>query len=454
MVFLFSLLALPLLARLGLAGQAADFNLSKAEFEKHNCDDSCQSIIASQIQRDVGVVGIDFDYDFYATPSNLSDSEPGDVLKFKVMNATARQYKTGTTVYLFMYTTIDLDGKKVPSSGFIAFPYEAGLMSDPNSKSSCRVFPLVAFAHGTSGVWPGCAPSNGLVLGHLDTWQPLIARGYAVVATDYAGLGNNYTTHKYLSMQAQATDTYYSVVAARKLFGNVLSREWVSAGHSQGGGAVWKLAESDYVRNDTNYLGTVAMAPATFIAESLEASRNNPGSAGYLPLATIAISRVFPDYKAMVLTPEFTNRAALATEGQYCVYPMLSLAQGLPYDQLVSKQGAQRDAQYLQKWQDQQAPAQGARSPAPILVIQGLNDTTVAPVVTKNAFQMSCKAGNLIHMSLYPGMEHEPVLPAAEPEWLTWIDWRFQGGQYSHGGCVEVTRMPFDPKDMKTNQGQ
>ncbi|PHH62612.1 hypothetical protein CDD81_6846 [Ophiocordyceps australis] len=446
------LFGLALLARVGLAGQAADYNISKQEFESHNCDEACQSTIAEAIANEVDVIGADnFDYDFYATPSNFSGSEPGDVLKLKAVQATAGDYKTGTRAFIFMYTTLDLDGSKVPATGFIAFPSGAGLMQSRNRKGSCDVFPLVAFAHGTTGVFAGCAPSNGLVQGHADAWQPLIARGYAVVATDYAGLGNNQTTHKYLSLTAQATDVYYSVVAARRLFGHVLSRQWISAGHSQGGGTVWKLAESDYVRNDECYLGTVAMAPATYFAEMLAAAEDNADSAGYLPLISIALSRAFAGFTPETMSALFAKRAELATQGQYCVVPMVSLARGLQYSQLVSKEGLAHDAPQIEKWQAEQSPALGARSPAPILVIQGLNDTTVAPKVTVHATRESCKAGNTVRLSLYPGMEHESVLPASEPEWLTWIDWRFGGGQYSSSECVEEVRKPYSCKDCKTN---
>ncbi|EQK99888.1 prolyl aminopeptidase (secreted protein) [Ophiocordyceps sinensis CO18] len=103
------------------------------------------------------------------------------------------------------------------------------------------------------------------------------------------------------------------------------------------------------------------------------------------------------------------------------------------------------------------APAQGARgrSPAPVLVLQGLNDTAVLPPTTMAAVESSCReGGNEIHLSLYPGLEHSPLLQAGAPEWLGWIDARFDAaaanrasapaGRGAKGGkCSWRTREAF-----------
>jgi hypothetical protein len=109
---------------------------------------------------------------------------------------------------------------KIPVTGFIAFPYA--------SRLSGHVYPAIAYAHGTSGVFRGCAPSAMPSLYEYGSWAFLVSRGYAVIATDYAGLGNNYTAHQYQASPAQAHDLYYSLAAARKLFGHALTDEWTS----------------------------------------------------------------------------------------------------------------------------------------------------------------------------------------------------------------------------------
>jgi len=100
------------------------------------------------------------------------------------------------------------------------------------------------------------------------SWSYLIKSGYAVIATDYAGLGNNYTGRPYSALAAHADDVFYSMAAARKILGSSLSAGWMSAGHSKGGGTVWSLAESPLLQKSSNiagnYLRTVAIAPGVF----------------------------------------------------------------------------------------------------------------------------------------------------------------------------------------------
>lgn len=451
------LLALSLgggLAGLASARQAANFNISAAEADAHGCGDTCQRILGLTSPADLDTVGADFDFDFYATAGNFSGSRPGDVLKLRPVNATARAFRAGTTAYRFQYTTVDLDGEPVPATGFIAFPYTAGMASfgsgSRNSSSGGAPdgrFPLAAFAHGTIGLFRGCAPSNGPSMFDYDSWQPLVARGYAVVATDYAGLGSNHTTHKYCSFGAHAGDVYYAVVAARKLFGGALSREWVSVGHSQGGGAAWKLAESPLVRNDTAYLGTVALSPATHVVDML--LDNAVTFPGYLPYLPLAVQRANPGYTETMLGEALRRRVAMAQAAQLCTNALMGLTFDLGREDLVSPAGVERDAPYLRDWQAAQAPALGARSPAPILVVQGLNDTSVLAATTQRAYERSCASGSEVHLSLYPGLEHSALPPAAEAEWLGWIDWRFAGGRYESRGCSKETKRPFDAEHVK-----
>ena len=67
-------------------------------------------------------------------------------------------------------------------------------------------------------------------------WEGLyeyVLMGYAVVATDYAGLGTQ-GRHAYLDMLSNGMDVIHSVPAARAAVPH-LSEKWVVVGHSQGG---------------------------------------------------------------------------------------------------------------------------------------------------------------------------------------------------------------------------
>lgn len=305
------------------------------------------------------------------------------------------------------------------------------------------MFPLVAYAHGTSGVYSGCAPSSGPALYDYDTWQLLVQRGYAVVATDYTGLGNNQTEHKYCSFPAQVKDVVHSVAAARKAMGDIFTKEWMAVGHSEGGGAVWKLAESEFVKADKTYLGTVSLAPATKIADMLENHIDLILQSGYLTLVAKALQRFSPSYKFTMLGDVQRQRMAIADSAQPCLAAQGVISVGLSREQVLSEEGLSADLALLKRWQSEMAPACGGRTSAPMLVVQGLNDTAVVPQVTHQSWQQACNDENEVHLSEYVALDHSPVTIGSAAEWLAWIDARFNGEKTS-GKCTQAQRVPLD----------
>ena len=81
--------------------------------------------------------------------------------------------------------------------------------------------------------------------------------GYAVVVSDYAGLGTSFP-YAALDLRSNALDVIYSVPAARAAVPGLGTR-WVAAGHSQGALVAVGLAEAEREIGDPNYLGAVAI---------------------------------------------------------------------------------------------------------------------------------------------------------------------------------------------------
>src|SRR6185437_8751422 len=85
---------------------------------------------------------------------------------------------------LVLYRSTSFDGKPIAVSGTVAIP-----KGNPPPGG----WPVVSWAHGTTGIADECAPtrlagdrSANYVRTELDTW---LSKGYAVVRTDYEGLG-------------------------------------------------------------------------------------------------------------------------------------------------------------------------------------------------------------------------------------------------------------------------
>ena len=87
------------------------------------------------------------------------------------------------------------------------------------------------------------------------------------------------------------------------------------------------------------------------------------------------------------------------------------------------------------------------KSKQPILVVQGLSDVLVLPEVTVTSYNASCGSGNEVHLQLYPGLDHDPLIPASSPSVLQWIDDRFADIETT-GRCSNETVMPFDSVHM------
>lgn len=190
---------------------AANFNISQSTATEYNCSGSCYENFRAALAADAASFGSTFDEVFYATAANFSSSRPGDLLKSTLINSShLSDIPSGTSAYRFQYVTECLDGTKLPATRFIAFPYA--------NRTGGHLYHPIAYAHGTSGVFRGCVPSAAPDLYDYGGLALLLERGYAIIATDYAGLGNNHTAHEYVASPAQANDVYYSVSAARKVF--------------------------------------------------------------------------------------------------------------------------------------------------------------------------------------------------------------------------------------------
>lgn len=122
----------------------------------------------------------------------ISNSKTGDLLRLHPVEPDLLDLLGGISTYKIEYTSVDPDDSTVPATAFVAFPFVQ--RGSP--------FNFVAFAHGTSSIFRSCAPSTSSSLHDYDTVIPLLSSGYVVVGTDYACLGNNYTSLEYTSARA------------------------------------------------------------------------------------------------------------------------------------------------------------------------------------------------------------------------------------------------------------
>ncbi|KAM0424428.1 hypothetical protein ACHAPT_010349 [Fusarium lateritium] len=442
---------LPTLQRVALlAALAASTVLADTPFpDSTTCDDDCQKQ-ASDAAAWISEQQSDPTFDFYKVPSTFSDKlAPGVVLKAEdTTNLTNYLVPSGLTMSRIIYTTENIDGKIIPASAYILWPYSA---YSANSNSKKQSMPMVAWAHGTTGTFKPCAPSSYKALQyHFQVPFALALQGIAVVAPDYAGLGisklpnGDTIPHPWVTAPAHANDLANAVTAARSAFSDLLDPKgsFVAMGHSQGGGAAWAFAERQAKKPLKGYQGTVAIAPVTRIFDDLAYFDDN-GQVAAVTFGQTAlidsVSKIYPEYNYTALTPKSYDRWHNVLAKVEGCFPLLPLVFGDLKPEEVAKAGWYKEA-IPQKWA-KRVEAGRKQFAGPLLVLNGDNDAVVRQEGVKAAVDDTC---NLVQKSrlkeslehvTYHAMDHFPVIQASQLKWMGWIKDRLSGKTVENRGC-------------------
>ena len=180
---------------------------------------------------------------------------------------TESSIATASESVLMTYKMLGVSGKEVQATALVFTPRTAAPVGG---------WPIVVWAHGTTGVADQCAPSRSAVDFNVRTMiTQLLAAGYVVVAPDYEGLGepSGKELHPFLNLKSESYAITDAVVAARNYLGSKVSKQWMAVGHSQGGHAA--LGAAQYAsRAQLDYKGTIAIAPASNLAAILQGGEN------------------------------------------------------------------------------------------------------------------------------------------------------------------------------------
>jgi hypothetical protein len=126
-------------------------------------------------------------------------------------------------------------------------------------------WPVVSWGHGAVGIADSCAPTNTGGIGgkYLAHW---LSQGYAVVATDYLGVGAE-RVQPYLDGRSEAHSMVDMVRAARAVE-PTLSSAWIAVGQSQGGqAAMFTAALATAYAPELDFRGTIATGVPSNIEE-------------------------------------------------------------------------------------------------------------------------------------------------------------------------------------------
>jgi len=327
---------------------------------------------------------------------------------------------------LVLYTSKGVSGKMVAVSGSIAIP---------KGKAPKGGWPVISYAHGTTGIADKCAPSRntkgGVADGYVSYTDPQMNQwlkaGYAVARTDYQGLGTP-GMHPFLVGVPEGRSVLDIVSASRQL-GLHLSNKYLIAGHSQGGhAALWAAGLASSYSKDIKLKGTVSYSPASnfkVIAGALAIySTANPLSA----LATLLVrgmSVAYPDVDPKQLLSDdflpYWDDTATDCLSELAVETKLG---GLAPANLI-RSGYDRTRMY--EILDAQNPA--VATSAPILLAQGTADSTVPQPLTDMLYPALVEKGDTVDYKLYPGVEHGAIVAAAENDAMSFFESHLPGGR-------------------------
>jgi len=350
--------------------------------------------------------------DFYSTPANLAASKPGELLRKESFSGYS--LPKGATAVRILYHSLDATGKDVATSGVVLIP--AGT-APPHG------WPVFAWAHGTSGVARQCAPSAMKDVYYGDEGlMPMVAAGFAVIATDYHGLGTE-GRHQYVNKVAQARDVIYAIPAAHAAV-HSLGAKWVADGHSQGGLAAWGVAEAEHDLRDPDYLGAVSVAGVAREADFFSHLGNTPGVGFYLAFMAAGIEARYPQFKPHDLLADdvLAHYDDVTTRG--CFYYGYATYAALPSGTLLRPhwQRSPWIHPFFEGNKVGNKPIDG-----PLFVVAGEADQTVPIEAVRAAVKQMCANKQPVTFRSYPGLDHDPTMEKSTPDQLAWIRARFAG---------------------------
>lgn len=365
--------------------------------------------------------------DFYTPPSPLPAGAPGDVLRYEPGEFYLDPIKLiepDADVYRLMYLSSDTHGAPNAVTGTLLVPERQWRGEGAR--------PLVSYAPGTQGVGDDCAPSKKLALG-LEYEGPfitgLLALGYAVVVTDYEGLGTP-GMHTYVNRAAEAHAVLDAARAAQRIPEAGLSPDSpvVLAGYSQGGGASAAAAELiDEYAPELDVKGAYAGAPPANLAE-VAPVLDGHYAAGFLGFSLLSLEAAYEEIDLDEVVNDKGRRmldeiAEACTEDAILKYAFMRTSK------------LTKDGRALKEYLDEEPYASavaeqriGERAPdVPVFVLHSKLDDIVPYAQGRQMAVDWCEKGGTVQFTTSYVPSHIGGMLRAYPQAVSWLNDRING---------------------------
>ncbi|WP_240658842.1 alpha/beta fold hydrolase [Microbacterium sp. CPCC 204701] len=346
---------------------------------------------------------------FYEQPPDAAAGEPGSLVKLDALLGAP----FASRAWRLMYRTTDVHGDPAVATGVLVVP----LTPAPAGGRT-----VVSWGHPTTGAARECAPSYGFdpFLG-IEGLRFLLDRGYAVVATDYVGMGTD-GVDSYLVGATGGNAVLDAARAARAVPEARATDRVVLWGHSQGGQAALFAAErASRYAPELAILAVAAAAPAADLRGLMSAHLDDISGVTIGAYAFTAYAQVY----AEAPLDGILTSAALETVpemNELCLLSHLSELHriGAP---LVGD-FTTRDPTTSEPWATLFAEnsAGSEAFDAPLFLAQGLADELVVPADTERFARHEASLGMAVTYHEIPFADHGTVAYLALPTMLGWLD--------------------------------
>ena len=347
--------------------------------------------------------------------------KPGELLAQQEIEGVS---VPGATVYRMLYRSLGHSGESTISSG-MAFV--------PNKTADNQL--MIGWAHPTSGLGDACAPSrNSNPLLDTKNWlNQMMANGWVVAATDYAGLGTPGVS-MYLDGYSEAADVTFSVKAAAQLPNVHAGKNWAAWGHSQGGhAALWTGELAKKYAPELNLVAVATAAPAAEL--NLIMGAQWPKLVGWVigPEVAQGLPKVYPD-----MTMDGIISKAGQNDGEKMAMKCIMDAAlaGMERQDLLQEKYFVSNPVENAGWRS----AMEDETPKPLLNVPVLVTATVEDQIVlawPNAVLQKkwCDAGSSLDMLWVGDVNHQQVATTVGPSVVSWLSQRFAGAAM-HPNCA------------------
>ena len=369
---------------------------------------------------------------FYRWPQALPEN-PGVLLREEAAPSNLEITAAGKAARI-LYTSTDARWR----SGIIPV---SGTLYLPKGSPPAGGWPLLAWAHGTLGVADRCAPSWA---GHkprdatyINKW---LENGFAVVATDYQGLGGP-GPHAYLNWESEGRSVLDAVRAARSSQAGTIANQVVITGQSQGSGAaIGATRIAPTYASEIGLKGTVATGVVSYFPEAAhKAPPLSISSPSYAVL--LMVGGAMPDQAPLpdAMMSE-KGKALLAAAREGCSSDVSAVAKRDQIDFSGAFSDPPKDFTAHLVDVVNMSPV---KLPVPIMLGTGLADSLVPPKHQYGAVAALCAADNSVLWKAYAGATHNGGVHASFPDALAFFRTAI-AGKRSETNCSSVAE-PGEP---------